>query len=270
MKKRGMFCNRIRSTSKEPHRPVETGEKKKWTLLAWILASIAVSIAGWRLVWAQPAQVSFSEDVLQHTSVGQPFERTGHFVDETDGETEMSLKWNRFAIHDPPSSLEVRAKQKSPEQKAKEDLAVMAITQSEAFLRAKQELEAKKTPEQKAEEDQAKERAKRAVERPREMAQELEKTKDPATRRREEIATRAILFPREFNEEVERHKGAALKEREAEIIRAWSQPKAFMEERFKLKKTGGIKASDRAAGPPPRRPQGVKEKGQIHRAGGSQ
>lgn len=198
------------------------------------------------------------QEIHQYTPVGVPLEKIGRPIDETDAANEASLKWNRFAIHDRKTALHLREKTKTAEQKAQEQLAIQALSQSEAFLKAKREQEAKKDPQQKADEERTRARARRAIEKPQEVAKEAEKTKDAATRRREQIAARAILFPREFNTEVEQHTSAALKAKEAEAIRALSQPKAVLEERLWLKKTGS-----------PHPPKGPPEVGNDKARGGN-
>ena len=169
------------------------------------------------------------------------------FISETDPDTDISLKWNRFAIFDPKTALEAQEKQKTPNTR-KESAAIQAITQAPEFLRLKQEEEARKDPKQKARDDDARQKARLAIEKPFEAAKDAEKTKDAATKRREQIAAEAILNPREFNAKVDRLKTPELKAREAEVWRAFTQPKEFLEERTRLKKQDGpaAQASGRA------------------------
>ncbi|MBF8305962.1 MAG: hypothetical protein HW398_1150 [Acidobacteria bacterium] len=238
---------------------------------------VTVWVAEPLILNSAPAGEWTDQEIRQlFTPAGLTPDQVGRFIVETDPDTYISLKWNRFAIFDPQTALEARERQKTPEHKARERLAIQAITQAPEFLRLKQEEEARKDPKQKAQDDAARLRARLAIEKPFEAAKDAEKTKDAATKRREQIAVEAILNPREFNERVDRQMSAELKAREAEAIRAFSQPKEFLEERLRLKQLGGPvtvgnkeapKIKDRPGDPNKPKPN-IKEKGQVNAAGG--
>ena len=251
------------------------GISRQDALIKAVLA-FTVWVSVHRILNAAPAGEWTDQEIRQFTPAGLTPDQIGRLIDETDPDTDISLKWNRFAIFDPKTALDAREKQKTPEHKARERQALQAITQAPEFLRLKQEEEARKDPKRKAQDDDARQRARLAIEKPFEAAKDAEKTKDPATKRREQIAAEAILNPRAFNAQVERQMSAELKAREAEAIRAFSQPKKFLEERLRLKQLGGPvtvgtkeapKIKDQPGDPNKPKPN-LKEKGQVNAVGG--
>lgn len=236
-------------------------------LIHAILIVIGI-VMGWGACPVVRGQALTVQEIKDFTPVGVPLDKIGQYLDLLDEDSEFSVKWNRFAIHDPKTASEVREKQKTPEQKAQEQLAIMAITQSPEFLKSKQDHENKKDPKVKADEDQARAKARRAIEKPVEVGQEMEKGKDAKTKRRQDISSRAILSPREFNAEIEANKSAELKAKEAEIIRALTQPKEFLEERYWIKKTGLPRPPKEKPDPKSDNAQGQKANGAANGNGG--
>lgn len=219
------------------------------------------------------AEAPFTDDeIIENTSVKLPINRIGRFADEID---QASVKWGRFATYDPRTANLLRDASKTPEQKNQRALAVLAVTDPEAYRNAMAETKSQKkpkTPAQKRKEDEERAEAFKGMMNPLEAAAESERKKTPKQRRREAIATYAILYTVEFNQRVERHKTPALKKKEADAILALSQPRLFREQRIRLKKTGSPSQSKNSKGipadPASQQPQnrGV-EKGSVQGGG---
>ena len=190
------------------------------------------------------------EEILENTVVKLPIDRISRFVDEFD---QASVKWGRFATHDPRTANLMRDARKTPEQKNQHALAILAITNPEAYRNALAETKSQekpKTPAQQRKEDEERAEAFNGMLNPRAGAAESERKKTPKQRRREAVSAYAILHAVEFNSRVERHKSPALKEKEADAILALSQPRVFRELRIRLKKTGSTQPSKNSQGKP--------------------
>ena len=147
------------------------GITRRYALFKAVL-TFTVWVSGHLILNSAPAREWTDQELRQFTPAGLTPDKIGRFIDETDPDTDISLKWNRFAIFDPKTALEAREKQKTPEHKERERLAIQAITQAPEFLRLKQEEEARKDPKQKARDDDARQKARLAIEKPFEAAKD--------------------------------------------------------------------------------------------------
>lgn len=212
------------------------------------------------------------EEILENTAVKLPVDRIGRFADEID---QASVKWGRFATHDPRTANLLRDARKTKEQKNQQALAILAITDPEAYRSARAGMKPQKKPKTPAEqrnEDRERETASKAMLNPFAAALETEKEKTPKQRRRESLAAYSILSPREFNDRVNDRKTAVLKQKEASAILALSQPRVFWQQRLRLQKTGSTQRSKNSQGKPadpasrPPKSKGV-EKGSVQGGG---
>lgn len=253
------------------HHSIKNDRRKSLggTLSHWFPISSAGILAAVFLCWpplVPAAEAPFSdEEIIEFSPVKLPPGQIGRYADETDV---ASLKWGRFAIHDPTTAKLLRDGRKTPEQEAAEELAMLAISDPDAYRTAKEKTERGKKPKTPEEEDSDRRASKEreavslAMQDPLKSAVELETKKTPKQKRREVVAAHAILSPREFNDRVEKHKNAGLKQKEADAILAFSQPREFWNQRLREKKTGSKQqtkveeAENPPLNPPPERAKG--------------